>query len=50
MLSDVAQIYDNSKLNRPPIRVLPFSKGTPCLSVEQLPQWALSIYEGDLSI
>jgi hypothetical protein len=29
---------------------LSFSKGTPCFSVEQLPQWALSIYEGDLSI
>ena len=50
MLSDVAQIYHNSKLNHPPIRVLSFSNGKPCFVVEQLPQWALSIYEGDLSI
>ena len=50
MLSDVAHIYHNSKLNHPPIRVLSFSNGKPCFVVEQLPQWALSIYEGDLSI
>ena len=50
MLSDVAQFYHNSKLNHPPIRVLSFSSGKPCFVVEQLPQWALSIYEGDLSI
>ena len=50
ILSDVAHIYDNSKLNHPPIRVLPFLNGKPCFVVEQLPQWALSIYEGDLSI
>ena len=50
MLSDVAHICDNSKLNHPPIRVLSFSNGKPCFVVEQLPQWALSIYEGDLSI
>ena len=50
MLSDVAHVYHNSKLNHPPIRVLFFSNGKPCFVVEQLPQWALSIYEGDLSI
>ena len=50
MLSDVAHIYHNSKLNHPPIRVLSFSNGKLCFVVEQLPQWALSIYEGDLSI
>ena len=50
MLSDVAHVYHNSKLNHPPIRVLSFSNGKPCFVVEQLPQWALSIYEGDLSI
>ena len=50
MLSDVAHIYHNSKLNHPPKRVLSFSNGKPCFVVEQLPQWALSIYEGDLSI
>lgn len=50
MLSDVAHIYHNSKLNHPLIRVLSFSNGKPCFVVEQLPQWALSIYEGDLSI
>lgn len=50
MLSDVARVYHNSKLNHPPIRVLSFSNGKPCFVVEQLPQWALSIYEGDLSI
>ena len=50
MLSDLAHIYHNSKLNHPRIRVLSFSSGKPCFVVEQLPQWALSIYEGDLSI
>ena len=50
MLSDVARICDNSKLNHPPIRVLSFSNGKPCFVVEQLPQCALSIYAGDLSI
>ena len=50
MLSEVAHIYHNSKLNHPRIRVLSFSSGKPCFVVEQLPQWALSIYEGDLGI
>ena len=50
MLSDLAHIYHNSKLNHPPIRVLSFSNGKPSFVVEQLPQCALSIYEGDLSI
>ena len=50
MLSDVAHIYHKSKLNHPPIRVLSVSNGKPCFVVEQLPQCALSIYEGDLSI
>lgn len=50
MLSDLAHIYQNSKLNHPPIRVLSFSNGKPSFVVEQLPQCALSIYEGDLSI
>ena len=50
MLSDVAHIYHNSKLNHPAMRVLSFSNGKLCFVVEQLPQWALSIYEGDLSI
>ena len=50
MLSDVAHVYHNSKLNHPPIRVLSFSNGKPCFVVEQLPQCALSIYAGDLSI
>ena len=50
MLSDLAHIYHNSKINHPPIRVLSFSNGKLCCVVEQLPQCALSIYEGDLSI
>ena len=50
MLSDVAHIYHKSKLNHPPIRVLSVSNGKPCFVVEQLPQCALSIYAGDLSI
>ena len=50
MLSDLAHIYHNSKLNHPAMRVLSFSNGKLCFVVEQLPQWALSIYAGDLSI
>ena len=50
MLSDVAHVYHKSKLNHPPIGVLSVSNGKPCFVVEQLPQCALSIYAGDLSI
>ena len=50
ILSYVAHIYHKSKLNHPPIRVLSVSNGKPCFVVEQLPQCALSIYAGDLSI
>ena len=50
MLSDVAHIYDNSKLNLPLVRVMSFTEGKLSFVVEQLPQWALSIYEEDLDI
>jgi len=50
ILSDVAHIYDSSKLNHPLVRVMSFMRGKPSFVVEQLPQWALSIYEEDLDL
>ena len=48
LLSDVGHIYDNSKLNQPPGRVMTFEGGKLAFVVPQLPQWALDIYQQDL--
>lgn len=48
LLSDIAHIYDNSKLNRPPERVMSFTAGKLSFVTTQLPNWALKIYGGDL--
>lgn len=50
LLSDIAHIYDNSKLNQPPQRVLSFTEGKASFVVAQLPLWALRIYQQDLEI
>lgn len=46
--SDVAHIYDNSKLNRPPERMMSFTAGKLSFVTAQLPNWALKIYSEDL--
>ena len=46
--SDVAHVYDNSKLNHPPERVLSFARGKPSFVATRVPEWALRIYGTDL--
>ena len=48
LLSDVAHVFDNSKLNRPPDHVLTFTAGKPSFVAAHLPSWAFRIYENDL--
>ena len=48
LLSDIAHIFDNSKLNQPPERVMSFSAGKVSFSVTRLPDWVLKIYAEDL--
>lgn len=48
MLSDVAHIYHNSKLNHPPIRVLSFSNGKPCFSCRAITSMGVEHIRGRL--
>ncbi len=48
LLADVAHIFDNSKLNQPPARMVTFTDGIVSFVAEQLPQWIIDIYRDDL--
>lgn len=48
LLSDLAHIYDNSKLNQPPERVMSFKEGRLSFVSAHLPTWALTIYAKDI--
>ena len=48
LLSDVAHVFDNSKLNQPPECVLSFNNGKLSYVRPRLPNWALKIYREDL--
>ena len=48
--SDVAHVYDNSKLNHLPQRVLSFSSGKSSFVATRVPEWALRIYGNDLAL
>ncbi|PHR91921.1 MAG: hypothetical protein COA69_09730 [Robiginitomaculum sp.] len=48
LLSDIAHIYDNSKLNQPPERIMSFTAGKVSFSVTRLPDWVLKIYAEDI--
>ena len=50
LLSDVAHVYDNSALNRPPERIISFRAGTLAFAAPRLPGWALEIYRDDLTV
>jgi len=50
LLSDVGHVFDNSRLNQPPRRIISFKSGTLSFVVPDLPKWALDIYAGDLTI
>lgn len=43
-------VFDNSKLNEPPRRVLVFSEGRLLEVDPNLPEWVLSVYGNDLAI
>ena len=48
LLSDVAHVFDNSQLNRPPERVLSFTRGKLSFVRSTVPDWALTVYREDL--
>lgn len=50
ILSDVGHVFDNSRLNQPPRRIITFKDGTLSFVLPDLPKWALDIYAGDLTI
>jgi predicted ABC-type ATPase len=50
LLCDVAHVYDNSALNRPPERIISFQAGTLTFAAPRLPGWALEIYRDDLAV
>lgn len=46
--SDIGHVFDNSKLNHPPLRMLSFGGGKLSFAVPQLPDWVLDLYADDL--
>ena len=44
MLSDITHVYDNSKLNQPPERVMSITRGQVSFVATHLPGWVLGIY------
>lgn len=46
--SDLAHVYDNSKLNLPPERMLSFRAGQMSFVAPYLPKWVLALYGPDL--
>lgn len=48
LLSDIAHIYDNSKLNHAPQRVMTLTEGKVSFLQPRLPDWVLEIYQTDL--
>lgn len=47
LVSDIAHIFDNSRLNTPPERMLSFSRGQLSFVHPQLPEWVFEIYRQD---
>jgi predicted ABC-type ATPase len=47
LLSDRGQVFDNSRLNTPPERVIGFVAGKVTFAVPDLPEWAYAIYRRD---
>ncbi|WP_420337004.1 zeta toxin family protein [Roseibium sp.] len=48
LLSEIGHVFDNSKLNQPPERVLSFSAGRLSFVKPVLPEWVFKIYGDDL--
>jgi len=46
--ADMAHIFDNSRLNQPPERLITFKAGRAIFVKPELPPWALALYGGDL--
>ena len=49
-LCDRTNVFDNSRFNVPPERIIAFAAGGPVFVKPVLPAWALTIYGGDLTI
>lgn len=47
-LCDRGHVFDNSRLNEPPERIISFAAGRPSFVKANLPPWARAIYAGDL--
>lgn len=50
LLSDVGHVYDNSRLNHSPERVISFKQGRVSFVRPRLPNWARTIYSADLTL
>jgi len=50
LLSDVGHVFDNSRLNQAPVRIMAFKAGRVSFVEPELPQWAHEIYGKDLHI
>ena len=50
LMSDVGHVFDNSKLNTPPERVLSFRAGKLTFALPELPDWAYQLYAEDLTL
>jgi len=48
LMSDVGHVFDNSRLNAPPSRIITFKAGRLSFVVPKLPDWALQTYSEDL--
>ncbi|MGP6089232.1 zeta toxin family protein [Antarctobacter jejuensis] len=48
--ADRGMVFDNSRLNQPPQRMLVFTQGRLTQAAPQLPDWILTTYETDLQI
>lgn len=48
--SDVGHVFDNSRLNHPPLRVLSFAGGKLNFALPQVPNWVFGLYADDLTI
>lgn len=49
LMADFAHVYDNSKLNVPPARIISFANGKISFVAPRLPDWALKLYGADIT-
>lgn len=49
LTADSAHVFDNSALNRPPVRILAFNRGRIVFKAEKVPGWVRHVYAKDLN-